>query len=178
VIANANRAAHRRRVALDAPPASKPEVRAFDEAVQRRGELRWALRPSELESHVVSAEYRVGRPEDARCRVAREGVDPRLVGLVVDAEANEDAIVRPAVFERWLADSHDQHADSNTTAVTPEPFARQAQPGRWPPGSAVAPGRSSLRSTDGPTGVVGDENLEPDGKSWLGRTLQSAPGTE
>jgi len=110
--ANVNPAAHRHRVALDAPPGSKPEVRAFDEAVQRRRELRWSLRPSELESHVVSAEYRVGRPEDARCRVALEGVDPRLVGLVVDAEANKDAIIRPVVFERWLADSHDQHADS------------------------------------------------------------------
>src|SRR4030095_9009733 len=44
----------RRRVSLGPAPATQPEVRALDEAIQSGGELGQALRPRELEGDVVS----------------------------------------------------------------------------------------------------------------------------
>src|SRR5882724_9185103 len=143
----AKHAAACRRASLHAAPAPQPEVRAFDEAIERGRQLCATLGPHELERDVVAVEDRVGRAENARAGVALERADSALVRRSVHPEANEDAVVGGALLlERGIADTHDRHDDSTplarrrtrerraplrpaarATAVTPEPFARQAQ---------------------------------------------------
>src|SRR5256712_7585193 len=95
----ANRARNRCAASLGATPASEPEIRAFDEAIEGRRQLRPALRPYELEGDVAPVEHGIGRAEDARARVALERVDPGLVGRGIHPEADEDAIVGPLPLE-------------------------------------------------------------------------------
>src|SRR5207302_10829187 len=85
----AKHAPARRRASLDAAPAAQPEVRAFDEAIERGRQLGATLRPHELEGDVVAVEARVDRAKDARARVALECVDPALLGRSVHPKAHE-----------------------------------------------------------------------------------------
>src|SRR2546430_15259021 len=102
----------RSRACLDATPAAKPEIRAFDEAIQSGRQLRTALRLDDLEGDVVAGEHRVGHAKDARARVALERGDPALVGRSVHPESDEDAVVGTLLLERGIADTHDRHDDS------------------------------------------------------------------
>src|SRR5262249_47564635 len=107
----------RSRASLDAAPAAQPEIRAFDEAVERGGQLRAALGSDELEGDVSAVEARVGGAQRARARVPLERVDPGLIGHAVHAKADEDAVVRGALaLERGIADTHDRHDDSTPPA--------------------------------------------------------------
>src|SRR5438132_10067062 len=177
----AKHAPARRRASLHAAPAAQPEIRAFDEAIERGRQLRAALRPHEFEGDVVAVEDRVGRAKDTRARVALERVDPALVGRPVHSEAHEDAVVRGSLsLERRIADTHDRHEDSTSCArrrrwsdglhcvrqrarrVTSEPFARQAQRENAE-ASAPHPNEGSSPRRSMAYRMVGEENPETTG---------------